>query len=212
MTPQIWFSKALKHTLSPSTLRTCLLISQYFQPPSEFWACTSIPSTSLKHKIYLKALFNESIQNENIINAIWFTLLASFQVAQLVDLFVCISFKFRAVWGSSTALQSNSRFCFFGFLCRCGGSRPFWEVWSCKGFITTLKLNMATNQIHCMWQKQMSKLSSVSVFLGKILASSHLSLALILLAVHQQILFIHSNISFLSVEITAESLQARIII
>lgn len=102
MTPQIWFSKMLKHTLSPSTLRTCLLISQYFQPPTEFWARTSIPSTSLKHKIYLKALFNESIQNENIINSIWFTLLTSFQVAQLVDLFVCISFKFRAVWGSST--------------------------------------------------------------------------------------------------------------
>lgn len=47
-----------------------------------------------------------------------------------------------------------------------------------------------------MWQKQMSKLSSVSALLGKICAS----LTLILQATYKEIIFILSNISSKLVE------------
>lgn len=47
-----------------------------------------------------------------------------------------------------------------------------------------------------MWQKQMSKLSSVSVLLGKISPS----LAPILQATYEEIIFIHSNTSLKLVE------------
>lgn len=58
-----------------------------------------------------------------------------------------------------------------------------------------------SSQARSMWQKQTSKLNSISTLLGKICAFSYLSLCLILQATYEQIIFIQSNISLKLVEV-----------
>lgn len=86
-------------------------------------------------------------------------------------------------------LQLISPICLFDFPCRCRVPSIFGKCCAAKYLAPCWSQSRATSQVHCMRQKQMSKLSSVSALLGKICASS----ALILQATYEEIIFILSN-------------------
>lgn len=93
-------------------------------------------------------------------------------------------------------LQLISPICLFDFPCRCRVPSIFGKCCAAKYLAPCWSQSRATSQVHCMRQKQMSKLSSVSALLGKICASS----ALILQATYEEIIFILSNTSLKLVE------------
>lgn len=89
-------------------------------------------------------------------------------------------------------LQLNFPLCLI-FPADVGVPSSFGKCCAAKDLAQRWSQSRATSQVHCMWQKQMSKLSSVSSPLRQDLC--YLSLALILQATCKQIIFIHSNIS-----------------